>query len=227
MDKKITHEIDAELKLMEMGRRGDVKELQTLIEDGFDTSYHLGAVFDGYYERGIHRPDFANLWLESWDDVEQCCTAIMTAVRIAANNALEKTCGVKKCFHSKILGFFLESGRLSPADILAAAIIAGDMKDVENRMKSFDAMSKRYTPSQLEPGLSGSLSKGRLMVLVEEYQKREMGSLSINSERGSNAAGRLLARHRKLIFVSTGCYDVANKDLQAIIERYNAEVWDV
>lgn len=209
--------------LVRLGREGDIKGIENLMTLRKVYSYQLGDAIIGYYGAGICRLDFTHWWLEHQDG-GSVCNQVMRAVRAAADEAVVKTGGLSKCFYPDILDVFMKEGYLKGEDVLAAAIIAGDSKDVKKYVRKFDQLVKKYDPSQLSPGLSGFLSRERLLTLVREYWKRVE---TVEWERDSNIVGRLLARHRGIIFNATDDEDIGNQDVQLIIEKYNDEIWNV
>lgn len=195
----------------------------------------LNEIIRRYYLEGVHQLGVIRYWLDNYYIETPLRPVIMAAVRTTAKQEMKKVGEMGRVLHSDILDFFFENDHLRPEDMLAAAIIAGDAKDVEKWIGSFNKMVTKYSPSELEPGLSGALDEKRLKVLVKGFRKRmdekyrsrsgpfmsmvgeARAMIDVRTERRSNAVGRLLARHRGL---------VEDAAVHKIIKIYNDEIWN-
>lgn len=240
-----------EERLIELAKKGDFPNLRELEEEGKISLQNVYDILRNYYYYGAYDGRFMMFWFNAYlkaigphrnsYDRAALRRFVVVAVREKAYDVMKKRMKLlteeglsphrldESLFHivyrPDVLEFLFEKKCLNAGDMLACAIIGGDKKDATKWIAGFDAMAAEYTPSDLEPGLSGFLDKKSLIVLTKKcWEDSWWGDL----ERSSNVAGRLLARNRGLIFLSgMDRNTVDNKDLQAIIEKYNKEIWEV
>lgn len=217
-----------ETKLVELGRRGDVKEFRALTVKGWHRckeEYYLRRIFEGYYQAGIHRPEFIDHWL-SQDTYKDAEFIINGEVRYEAFRAVQENGGKSKCYHQEILDYLFGRGYISRQDMLLHAVRGGTKQDVERWLDDFSQL-KRYNLSEVEPCLSGFLNEECLRIIIEKGERKNPCYFFLRKIiRETNSAGRILARHRGLIFITDRDDWVANAEHRAIIEKCNDEIWD-